>query len=142
MCVCFGIGGGEGRSDVGGMGTYGAGWAFEDADLAGAFFEDVVDCAHEVKLHVVGLIGVVEVGWGGGGHFWGVGCWFGVGIGHCGLGVYASDDQLSAVLLRKFVDESRLENWRKLFGVCECKSSTDQACLDAMKRRALDKHPL
>lgn len=57
---------GEGRA-------YGARRAFEDADLAVALFENVVDGAHEFELHVVGLVGVVEVDFGRGvvwgGHF-------------------------------------------------------------------------
>jgi hypothetical protein len=50
-------------------GTYSAGWAFQDADLAVSLLQDVVDCAHELELDVVGLVGVVKVGWMFGGHF-------------------------------------------------------------------------
>jgi hypothetical protein len=65
----------NGRKVNGGMvrmETYGAGWTFQDADLAVSLFQDVVDCAHELKLDVVGLVGVVKVGWGFRGHFGGV----------------------------------------------------------------------
>ena len=65
-----------GACHLGGRGVYGAGWAFEDADLAVAFFEDRVDSAHEFELNIIGRVGVVEVDWGvavvivvGGRHF-------------------------------------------------------------------------
>jgi hypothetical protein len=86
-------------------GTYGAGWAFEDADLASAFFEDVIDCAHKFELDVVGLVGVVEVDGDVGNHFWGVGCGFGVGFGHGGFGCVG-------------YDQSGIIVWRRVYG-CE-----------------------
>ncbi len=42
--------------------TYGAGGAFEDADLVVSLFEHVVEGAHEFELDGVGLVGVVESG--------------------------------------------------------------------------------
>ena len=66
--------GGEWVSEVRrGEVTYGARWAFQDADLPVPFFENVVNCAHKIELDVVGGVGVVEVNGGVGGHFG----WFG-----------------------------------------------------------------